>query len=98
MPMPLFEEIVAKIAPYDTIRYVTFHFYNEPTLDRFFSERVAVLREHGLKLRLFTNGSNLTEEKIALLGEGDTLFQLVVNLPALNESSFHDLTGSKTFG
>ncbi|WP_433466252.1 radical SAM/SPASM domain-containing protein [Spirillospora sp. CA-128828] len=95
MPMPLFEEIIGKIAPYDTIRYVTFHFYNEPTLDRFFAERVAVLREHGLKLRLFTNASNLSEEKIALLRQGDTLFQLVVNLPAIDESSFRDLTGSR---
>lgn len=95
MPMPLFEEIIEKIAPYDTIRYVTFHFYNEPTLDRFFAERLAVLRAHGLRLRLFTNASRLTEEKIALLRQGDTLFQLVVNLPALDEDSFRDLTGTR---
>lgn len=96
MPMPLFEEIIGKIAPYKSIRYVTFHFYNEPTLDRFFAQRVAVLREHGLRLRLFTNASNLTPEKIALLRQGDTLLQLVVNLPALDDGSFRDLTGSGT--
>ena len=98
MPMPLFEEIIDKIAPYDTIRYVTFHFYNEPTLDRFFAQRVAVLRERGLRLRLFTNATNLTPEKIALLGQGDTLLQLVVNLPALDDDSFRDLTGSGMLG
>jgi hypothetical protein len=98
MPMPLFEEIIDKIAVYNTIRFVTFHFYNEPTLDRFFAERIAVLREHGLKLRLLSNASNLTEEKIALLQQGDTLLQLVVNVPSLDESSFRDLTGSRKLG
>ncbi|WP_207943267.1 radical SAM protein [Actinomadura sp. KC345] len=98
MPMPLFEEIIGKIAPYETIRYVTFHFYNEPTLDRFFTDRVAVLRKHGLKLRLFTNASNLNAEKIAVLQQGDTLLQLVVNLPALDDGSFRDLTGSRGLG
>jgi hypothetical protein len=33
MSMPLFEEIIEKISLYDTIRCVTFHFFNEPTLD-----------------------------------------------------------------
>ena len=47
---------IDKIAPIDTIRYVTFHFYNEPTLDRFFDERIAVLEQHGLHLALFTHG------------------------------------------
>lgn len=97
MPMPLFEEIIGKIAPYETIRYVTFHFYNEPTLDRFFADRVAVLREHGLRLRLFTNATNLDDGKIALLRHGDTLVQLVVNLPALDAESFRALTGSRLF-
>lgn len=94
MPMPLFDEIIGKIAPYDTIRYVTFHFYNEPTLDRFFAQRVAVLREHELRLRLFTNASNLTRDKIALLARDDTLLQLVVNLPTDDDGSFRYLTGS----
>ncbi|MEV5747921.1 radical SAM/SPASM domain-containing protein [Actinoallomurus sp. NPDC052308] len=98
MPMPLFEEIIDKIAVYDTIRYVTFHFYNEPTLDRFFAERVAVLREYGLKLRLLCNASNLTDEKIALLQQGDTLLQLVVNVPSLDEDEFRALTGYKRPG
>lgn len=96
MSMPLFEEIIEKISPYDTIRYVTFHFYNEPTLDRFFDERVAVLREHGLRLRLFTNASQLTDRKIETLKQSGVLYRLVVNLPALQEEDFRALTQSKT--
>jgi hypothetical protein len=96
MPMPLFTEIIEKISVYDTIRYVTFHFYNEPTLDRFFEERIAVLQHHGLLLRLFTNASNLTESKIEALKRTGVLYRLVVNLPALYEEHFQELTQSKT--
>ncbi|MGH8897131.1 MAG: radical SAM/SPASM domain-containing protein [Egibacteraceae bacterium] len=96
MPMPLFEEIIEKISPYDTIRYVTFHFYNEPTLDRFFNERVSVLQQYRLRLRLFTNASNLTDDKVEILERSGVLYQLVVNLPALQEDEFRNLTKSKT--
>jgi len=96
MPMSLFEEIIEKISPYETIRYVTFHFYNEPTLDRFFEERVSLLQKHSLLLRLFTNASHLTEKKINVLKQSGVLYQLVVNLPALHEIEFRELTQSKT--
>lgn len=96
MPMPLFEEIVEKISVYDTIRYVTFHFYNEPTLDRFFDDRIAVLTRAGLRLRLFTNASHLTERKIDALKESGVLDLLMVNLPALGAEDFARLTQSRT--
>ena len=96
MPMALFEEIIDKIVPFDTIRYVTFHFYNEPTLDRFFDERIAVLERHALPLALFTNASHLTEHKIEVLRQAGVLFRLVVNLPALSEGDFQALTQSRT--
>lgn len=98
MPMPLFEEIIEKISPYDTIRCVTFHFYNEPTLDRFFDERVSVLQEHRLPLWLYTNASHLTENKIETLKRSGVLYRLVVNFPALQEGDFRALTQSKTHG
>lgn len=96
MPMPLFEEIIEKISPCDTIRCVTFHFYNEPTLDPFFEERIAVLQAHRLPLWLFTNASRLTENKIGMLKRSGVLGRLVVNLPALHEEDFLALTQSKT--
>lgn len=95
MPMPLFEDILDKLSPYETIRYVTFHFYNEPTLDRLFEDRIAALRSRGLLLRLFTNASNLTDSKIEAL-RSDVLYKLVVNLPALQEQDFQELTRSRT--
>lgn len=97
MPMPLFREIIEKIAVYDTIRYVTFHFYNEPTLDPHFDERLDVLREHDLRLKLFTNGSKLGPERTAALHHSGVLDLLLVNLPALREDEFHSLTGARTY-
>ena len=97
MPMPLFEEIVEKISVYDTIRCVTFHFFNEPTLDPFFEERVAVLEAHGIPLWLFTNATRLTEKRIEMLKRPGVLGRLVVNLPTLHEEEFRTLTHSKTY-
>ena len=57
MPMDLFTEIIEKLSGYVSVRFVTFHFFNEPTLDRFFDDRIRVLREHGMKLSLSTNAS-----------------------------------------
>jgi MoaA/NifB/PqqE/SkfB family radical SAM enzyme len=96
MSMELFEEIIDKISVHDTLRYVTFHFFNEPTLDRLFVDRVRVLSRFGLQLRLYTNASNLTLDKIELLEKTGVLFSLVVNLPALQKVDFEELTQSTT--
>ena len=96
MSMPLFEEIIEKISPYKTIRCVTFHFFNEPTLDPFFDERVAVLQAYGLPLWLFTNATRLSATRIEMLKRPGVLGRLVVNLPALHEEDFRALTQSKS--
>jgi radical SAM family protein/iron-sulfur cluster protein len=96
MPLDLFAEIITKLKAYPTVKYVGFHFYNEPTLDKFFAQRIAILRAHAMKLVLFTNGSALTETKLRLLKDSGILYQLTVNLPTLGESEFRSLTGSST--
>jgi hypothetical protein len=96
MPMTLFEEIIDKLSVYDTLRYVTFHFYNEPTLDRFFADRIGVLRRYGMSLRLFTNASHLTADKVGVLQRSGVLDHLAVNMPALREEEFRSLTNSRT--
>ncbi|MEU1088402.1 radical SAM protein [Streptomyces sp. NPDC005892] len=97
MPMDLFEEIVAKLADLGTIEYVTFHFFNEPTLDKFFTSRLAVLRRYGLELALYTNASGLTQEKIDALADGDVLRHLIVNMPSVDATDFAALTSSRLF-
>jgi MoaA/NifB/PqqE/SkfB family radical SAM enzyme len=95
MPLDLFEEIIAKLAPFPDIRYVTFHFFNEPTLDPLFAERIEILRKYGTKLSLATNCSALIQKKIDLLRESGVVHHLVVNLPSSSEDEFRQLTGSR---
>jgi hypothetical protein len=97
MPMPLFTEIIEKLSAQESIGYVTFHFFNEPTLDRYFTERLRVLQDYDMKLALFTNGSALTPDKIRHLVDTGVMYHLIVNLPTLHEEEFQDLTGSRTY-
>lgn len=96
MSMPLFEEIIDKISPHETIRCVTFHFFNEPTLDPFFDDRVAVLQAYGIPLWLFTNATRLDEKRIDMLKQSGVLGRLVLNIPALEEEDFRELTKSRS--
>ncbi|MGH3784848.1 MAG: radical SAM/SPASM domain-containing protein [Pseudonocardiaceae bacterium] len=97
MPMSLFTEIVTKLADHGQANYVTFHFFNEPTLDRLFVQRIEVLREYDMKLALFTNGSALTPDKIKLLMSSGVLYHLIINLPTLHRDEFETLTGARTY-
>ena len=94
--MPLFVEIIEKLSVQDTVDDATFHFFNEPTLDKHFAERVRVLQQYGMKLALYTNASALTPDKVALLTETGVLRHLIVNLPSLDEQDFTELTNSRT--
>ncbi len=97
MPMDLFTEIIQKLQPHREVRYVTFHFFNEPTLDRHFAKRIEVLRQFGTKLSLATNASALTEDKVRLLASSGIMHRLVVNIPTDDEDDFGRMTGSRTY-
>lgn len=97
MPMSLFTEIIKKLSDHNQVRYVTFHFFNEPTLDPFFIDRLEVLRKNNLKLALYTNASALTPKKIQGIIDSGVMYHLIVNLPSLNEDEFNNLTGSRTY-
>lgn len=97
MAMGLFEEIIAKLADVDTIEYVTFHFFNEPTLDKHFVDRLAVLARFGVKLALYTNASALTGDKIQALRRYGVLRHLIVNMPSADPGEFATLTGSRSY-
>ncbi|QFG23732.1 radical SAM/SPASM domain-containing protein [Actinomadura sp. WMMB 499] len=97
MPMHLFEEVIGKLADVSTLEYVTFQFFNEPTLDRYFNHRVQVLARYGLKLALYTNGSALTGDKVDCLRRHSVLRHLIVNLPSADKDEFAELTGSRSY-
>lgn len=97
MPMDLFEEIIDKLSPCKNVRFVTFHFFNEPTLDRHFEDRIRLLEQYGMRLSLATNLTALTPSKVRVLVETGVLHHLVVNLPTLDESEFSSFTGSRLY-
>lgn len=97
MPMEVFTEIIDKLVEHGSIDYVTFQFFNEPTLDRHFAERIEVLARCGMPLALYTNASALTPDKIDTLRRSGVARKLVVNLPSDDPGEFADLTGSSSY-
>lgn len=97
MPLELYAEVIEKVAAIDTIEFVTFHFFNEPTLDPLFERRISLLARHSLKLALYSNISALTQRKVDLLRDTGVLHHLIVNLPSLDPQIFRQFTQSSTF-
>lgn len=97
MPLDLYERVVHKLSAVATLRYVTHHFYNEPTLDPHFTERLDTLRRAGMRLRLFTNGSALTEQKARALAATGVLDFVVFNLPRIDPGEFAEFTQSGSY-
>jgi hypothetical protein len=98
MSMLLYNAIIEKLRVVKTLRYITHHFYNEPSLDRHFVDRLLTLQGAGLRIRLFTNGSGLSETKIKALAETGVLDFVVFNLPSTDQEVFTAFTGSKSYG
>lgn len=93
MSMDLFNLIINKAGRYPSIKFVTIHSYNEPTLDIYFEERIKKIANANLKLMLFTNGSMLDIEKIRLLKELNVIEYIQFNLPSIDEDKFKHITG-----
>ncbi|MFE5537113.1 radical SAM/SPASM domain-containing protein [Streptomyces sp. NPDC056492] len=96
MPMGLFKEVVDKLARAGAA-YVTFQFFNEPTLDRYFTDRLEVLAGYRMPLALYSNASALTAAKIADLKRTGVLKHLIVNIPSVEEAEFAELTASRSY-
>lgn len=97
MGMDVYNEIIDKAARHPSLKHIAFNFFNEPTLDIFFEDRVRKLAQTHLKLILFTNGSMLDEGKIQLLKDTGVLDTVRFNVPSVNEAEFKRLTGSSLF-
>ena len=97
MSMELFDEIITKAENSKKIKAVTLHSYNEPTIDKYFEERVLRLAKSKIKLWLHTNGSDLDDKKIELLKDSNVLSRVIFNLPSLDEQIFEKMTGYPHF-
>ena len=94
MPMPLFDQILQRIAGWPEIRCVTLHYFNEPTLDPLFDQRVERIRRQGLRLLLFTNGSGLSPNRLKDLAASGVVEQIYFTFPSCDEGEFNRLTGT----
>lgn len=97
MDMDVYNEIIDKAQRHPTLETIAFNAFNEPTLDPYFEDRIHKLAQTDLKLRLFTNGSNLDERKIKLIKDTNVIEKIKFNLPSIDRTEFNRLTGSKLF-
>jgi len=97
MSMDLFNEIIEKISAYKRIKNVTFNSYNEPTLDKYFIERVEKVKKEGLHLVLFTNGSHLDKSLSCYLSQSGIVEAVFFNLPSIDRKRFYELTGYSNY-
>ena len=96
MSMVLFQNVLNKIVDHKSIQYVTFHFYNEPTIDPLFKSRLVALAKTRLKLLLFTNGTGLNKDLLDYLKSISCVESIYFSLPTIDRTKFSSLTNSNT--
>ena len=93
MSMPLFAKVLQQVRN-SGILHLTLNFYNEPTLDPLFDERIEAIAKTDLVITLQTNASGFTDSKIELLKRHKKSIELVrINLPSLNYEEYQRITG-----
>ena len=71
---------------------VWLHFYGEPLMDPYFLERVSYIKSKGVKTRISTNGSLLTEKRREALAYSG-LDYIVVSVSTLNREIYKETRG-----
>jgi len=94
MSMDLFKEIINKGLTLGTLETLSTVSFNEPTLDPLYDDRIEFIATTPLKLRLYTNGTGLTPERVNRLAELDILRYIMFEIPSLDEAEFTRLTGN----
>lgn len=97
MPLDLFSYILRELKNLGTIRYLTLHAFNEPTIDPHFHERLQIVKEFNFKLELFTNASYLNKTLIKFMKDSQIIRNLKINLPSINKDNFMRMTGYRDF-
>jgi hypothetical protein len=89
MSLEFYEDITRQLAEFkDSLIGVSMIHYNEPTVDKFFVERVAMLRRYGLPPAVLTNGWGLTPARVDTILELGGLKFLSINLSTLDRERY----------
>lgn len=97
MTLDIYEMLLYKLTKVPSLQFVSFNFYNEPTLDPNIYKRIDMLSSTHLKLILNTNASHLTQQLIEKLFASGVVEQININFPSLNKQRFEYLTGSSLY-
>ncbi len=89
MSMEFYEQIVQQIAAHrDTVEGVSMIHYNEPTIDRFFLQRIDLLKKYGLPPAVLSNGTGLSPQCVDEIIAAGGLVYLSINLSTLDNSRY----------
>jgi len=89
MSMELYERIVLELSAYaHTLEGVSMIQYNEPTVDPLFIDRLLLLKRHGLRPAVNTNGTGLTPARVDQIGAAGGIRFLSVNLSTLDRDRY----------
>lgn len=86
LPIAEFKRIVKQLSKLN-IKWVALNHYNEPTMDPHFESRLKTLKENGLPLRIFTNGTIMKSIHYSML-KASSLETIVFNFPSLDSFSW----------
>jgi hypothetical protein len=89
MTMEFYEAIVEQLAAHrSTLEGVSMIHYNEPTADKFFLDRVRMLKRYGLPPAVLTNATGLTRQRVDTILELGGLVYLSINLSTLDPERY----------
>lgn len=95
MSLSLYEKIVEGVSHYrETIQGVFMINYNEPTVDKFFLERIEILKKYRLPVCINTNASGLNQARADAILKMGGLRYLSVNLSTLDPEEYARERGS----
>ena len=91
MDLHFYESIVQQLVAYkDTIEGVFMINYNEPTLDPYFIDRIALLHKYNLPICINTNASGLTPKRIDQIQQMGIIRFLSINLSSVDPDFYEN--------
>lgn len=94
MPQERFTSLLENLRPYrSTLKGVFLNFYNEPSIDPLFLERIKCLQQESLPIALLTNASGLSPAKVDQIRNLGLLGFLSINLSTMDAQEYADTRG-----
>lgn len=96
MSLEQYRHIASQLVAYkDTLLAVFMNNYNEPTIDKFFLERVRILKSYDLKPALLSNATGLVPKVVDQLIAMDGLPYMTINLSTIDQQQYVETRGRK---